>query len=241
MSGAEYDHAIAGRHDAVAGRQSIGQDGRSVEVAVTVRILQPLHGAILVLGSPLNRVIRGRNPPHLAIELSCLVLLQHIEIAFQVVAVDLTHQDPAPSVEGHGHRIGQERLTGHDLDAKSLRHAKQLLTLCDRQRTRRIVGQLNFVGQRCRRAEAEAEQHGQHAGLATPGQRRSLISCVRRHVRHAAGPRSSICGTSTPVPLAVSTGRASAGTCDVSFVRHRCAGSAVTTPRGRDSPTASAP
>ncbi len=142
---AKHNGPIASRDNSITGRQAIGEHGRMIDAAVSIGVFQSLDRAVLILFGLLNRVIRGGHTAHLTIEFARLVQLLDIQVSLQVVTVDFTDENASARVEGHGNRVGQMRLTGHDLDTKAVLHAKQLLALLDRQRARRIVGQADLV------------------------------------------------------------------------------------------------
>ena len=186
VRGAQHDHAVPRRYDAVAGRQAVGPNRRPVHAPVAVGVLQELHGAVLLLLRLLNGLGVGGDAAHGLVEHAGLVQLQDVEVALQVVAVDLADEDPPPGVEGHGRRVGHQRLGGHQLDAEPGRQGKPFKALLRLQRPRGVGGQLDLAAaadlpasSRQARGRHQADQGGtQHplhvvspAGARNPGER----------------------------------------------------------------------
>ncbi len=72
----------------------IGQNRRLVNAPVAIGIFQQFDSAVLSLFRLFDRLVTGSDPPYLLVELTCLVQLHHVEVAFQVVSVDFANQDP---------------------------------------------------------------------------------------------------------------------------------------------------
>ena len=106
---------------------------RLVDAPVAIGIFQQFDGTVLSFFCLLDRLVTSSDPPHLLVELTGLVQLDHVQVAFQVVAMDLANQDASFRVERHGNRVGQIRFAGDQLHVESWLRAKQLAALLGRQ------------------------------------------------------------------------------------------------------------
>lgn len=143
---AGHDDAAARGHEAVGGRQIRGEDGGLVHAPVAIGIGEELDdaegaflGGVLVL-----RV--GLHAADLGVEFAGLAEFLDVELAGEVVAVQLAHEHPPALVPADARGRGDERLAGHDLHAKAGRELERSSALLGRARLGRVGGRGDLGG-----------------------------------------------------------------------------------------------
>jgi len=116
---AQSDDPLSSRHDAIARRQAVCPHVAAVHPAIAVGVLQQFDRSILLLLCAADRLGIGRNAPHGRIQNARLVQLPNVQITFEVITVDLGHENPPAGVKGHRHRIRDMRFGRDQLDPES--------------------------------------------------------------------------------------------------------------------------
>ncbi len=171
-----HDHPSPGRQHAVGRRDIVRPHHDFVHAPVTVPVTQQLERTGLPF--PRLRLHPGAHPdpPNRGVQLAGLVQLGDVEMAFQVVTVNLGHEEPAVLVPRHAAWIPDERLARDEVDAKPLRQVEVLHALFRTERPGGVVG-LGDLGpqresrhDRCQRQDFPPPFHGGERSLG-PGAR----------------------------------------------------------------------
>ena len=122
--GGDGDDAAAGGDDAEAGRQVVSPGVGPVHAPIAIGVVQELDPAVGLFPGLGQGLWSRVDPPDFLVQLSRLVQLDDVEMPLEVVAVNLADEQAALFIPGDARGVGDERLTGDQLDLQPLRKLK---------------------------------------------------------------------------------------------------------------------
>ena len=141
---ARDNEAAAGGHETVNRRQVGCPHIGRVHATVAVQVAQQFHHAERAgFGGEFEFLI-GLHPAHLRVELSRLVEFLDVELAREIVSVQFGDKHSPAFIPAHRRGRRDERLTGDDLHAKTIRQPERRGALFGRHGPGRVGGVRNL-------------------------------------------------------------------------------------------------